>query len=232
MELLLAIESATDNCSVSICNGDELIGSVVCTQKRMHDTKLAELTDKLLKKHQIKVSDLEAVAVSEGPGSYMGLRIGVALAKGLAYGANIKLIGISTLEVLANDAFNLMGSEFNHIVPMIDAGRMEVYTGIFDGKCNKLSDTEAMILNSESFNDIRQERVLFAGSGAPKFIELLKNTMGELPSNIKYVDISPSSEGLIRPAIKALREKKFADIAYFQPFYLKEFIPGKQKKLL
>ena len=232
-QLILIIESATDTCSAALSQGGTLIAQKVCRIARCHDTVLAPLVDGLLKENSLKPQDLGAVAVSQGPGSYMGLRIGVSLAKGIAYAANIKLIGISTLAVIARCALEETGKKFRHIVPMIDAGRMEVYTAVFDGECRQSENTEAKILDENSFRQIIEEGpVLFAGSGAPKFGKLLEEKFGSLPENATVLDQAPLASGLRTDSAIALEEGRFADLAYFQPFYLKEFIPGKQKKLL
>ena len=232
-QFILLIESATETCSAALADGNTLIAQKVCHIGRSHDTVLAPLTDGILKENGLKASDLAAVAVSEGPGSYMGLRIGVALAKGIAYAAKTNLIGINTLAVIARCACESCAKEFRHIVPMIDAGRMEVYTAVFDGNCSQLEKTEAKILTPESFRNLTEEGpVLFAGNGAPKFGKLLEDTYGSLPDNATIINQTPLASGLRIDAAKALEEGRFADLAYFQPFYLKEFIPGKQKKLL
>ncbi len=232
-KFILLVESATDTCSAALSDGDVLLAQKVCRIARSHDTVLAPLVDGILKENGVKSSELAAVAVSEGPGSYMGLRIGVSLAKGIAYAAKTRLIGISTLAVIARCAVEETGQRFSHIVPMIDAGRMEVYTAVFDGDCLQKEKTEARILDENSFRNLLEEGpVLFAGNGAPKFGRLLEEKLGALPKNATILDQAPLASGLRTDAAKALEEGRFADLAYFQPFYLKEFIPGKQKKLL
>ena len=232
-KFILHIESATDTCSAALSDGDILLAQKVCRIARSHDTVLAPLVDGILKENGVKATDLAAVAVSEGPGSYMGLRIGVSLAKGIAYAAKTNLIGISTLAVIARCAIEQTGKRFGHIVPMIDAGRMEVYTAVFGSDCNQVEKTEAKILDENSFkNLIEKGPVLFAGNGAPKFGRLLEEKLGALPENATVLPQAPMASGLVTDAAKALEEGRFADLAYFQPFYLKDFIPGKQKKLL
>ena len=232
-KFILLVESATDTCSAALSDGDILLAQKVCRIARSHDTVLAPLVDGILKENGVAPSDLSAVAVSEGPGSYMGLRIGVSLAKGIAYAAKTKLIGISTLSVIARCALEETGKTFSHIVPMIDAGRMEVYTAVFDSNCTQTEKTEAKILDENSFKNLIEEGpVLFAGNGAPKFGHLLEEKLGALPENAMVLNQAPMASGLRTDAAKALEEGRFADLAYFQPFYLKDFIPGKQKKLL
>ena len=232
-KFILLVESATDTCSAALSDGDILLAQKVCRIARSHDTVLAPLIDGILKENGVKPADLAAVAVSEGPGSYMGLRIGVSLAKGIAYAAKTNLIGISTLTVIARCALEETGKKFTRIVPMIDAGRMEVYTAVFDGDCRQTEKTEAKILDENSFSNlIKEGPVLFAGNGAPKFGRLLEEKLGALPENATVLPQAPMASGLRTDAAKALEEGRFADLAYFQPFYLKDFIPGKQKKLL
>lgn len=238
MDHILLVESATDLCSVEVVDLEgKSKGFFLSDVAKSHDTALAPMVDEVLKKSGVGISGLCAVAVSEGPGSYMGLRIGVSLAKGIAYGAGLKLIGVGTLAALAQCALDKVGagSGFTRIVPMIDAGRMEVYTAVYDGACNLLSEqkAEAKILDEMSFRDlISTGKVLFTGSGAPKFGKLLQETCPEAASKATFLDISPTASGMRYKAIAAFKESRFADLAYFQPFYLKEYIPGKQKKLL
>ena len=230
---ILLIESATDTCSAALADSNILIAQKTCRVGKCHDTMLAPLTESILKENGVSAKELAAVAVSQGPGSYMGLRIGVSLAKGIAYAANTRLIGISTLSVIAQCAIDNIGNGFSYIVPMIDAGRMEVYTTTLDHDLNQLSPVEAKILDGSSFADIiKNGKVLFAGNGAPKFGRLLEEKYGSLPENATILDQAPLASGLRIAAYNALKERRFSDLAYFQPFYLKEFIPGKQKKLL
>jgi len=232
-EYILLIESATDTCSVALADGSKLIAQKVCSIGRSHDTVLAPLAEGILKENNITAKDLAAVGVSEGPGSYMGLRIGVSLAKGIAYAGKTKLIGISTLAAIAHSAVDGKENVYSHIVPMIDAGRMEVYTTVFDKNLRRITEVEAKILDENSFQDILKEgKVLFTGNGAPKFGELLEKTFGRLPENATILDQAPLATGLRIEVYNALKEGRESDLAYFQPFYLKEFIPGKQKKLL
>ena len=229
---ILLIESATDTCSVALADKTTVIAQKICRIPKCHDTVLAPLAESVLKENGIQAKDLSMIGVSEGPGSYMGLRIGVSLAKGIAYSANVKLFGISTLEAIAQCAVENLGGGFDTVVPMIDAGRMEVYTATFDIRLEMTSPVEAKILDKESFAGIMGSKVLFCGNGAPKFGELLRQTHGSLPENITVTDQTPLASGLRFAAYKALEEGKESNLAYFQPFYLKEFIPGKQKKLL
>lgn len=229
---ILLIESATDTCSVALADGSTVIAEKVCRIARSHDTILAPLADSILKENGVKATDLALIGVSEGPGSYMGLRIGVALAKGIAYSAKIKILGISTLQAIAQCSLDNIQDSFDFIVPMIDAGRMEVYTTVFDHSLLMTAPPEAKILDENSFADLMDKKVLFCGNGAPKFGELLGQKFVSLPQNIKILDQAPSASGLRFAAFQALEEGKESNLAYFQPFYLKEFIPGKQKKLL
>ena len=170
MDHILLVESATDLCSVEVVDLEgKSKGFLLSDVAKSHDTALAPMVDEVLKKSGVGISGLCAVAVSEGPGSYMGLRIGVSLAKGIAY------------------------------------------------------------LDEMSFRDlISTGKVLFTGSGAPKFGKLLQETCPEAASKATFLDISPTASGMRYKAIAAFKESRFADLAYFQPFYLKEYIPGKR----
>lgn len=230
--LILLLESATESCSVALSKGETLIAEKCSFVGKAHDTLMAPFIDEILKENNVKVSDLAAVAVSQGPGSYMGLRIGVSLAKGIAYAGGCKIIGVSTLAAIARCALDNTSFNAELIVPMIDAGRMEVYTATFNSNGEQLTKTEAKILTKESFSEeIASKRVLFAGNGVEKFKKLLESEGVNL-SNSLFMNQLPKAAGLRVEATKKLEAGDLADLAYFQPEYLKEFIPGKQKKLL
>lgn len=236
---IILIESATDSCSVALSKGCELVCEEYLDTPKVQDKMLASLVESVLKKEGLSAKDCSAVAVSSGPGSYMGLRIGASLAKGLAYGAGINLIGVNTLAVIAQCAIDnaLLQKGETKIVPMIDAGRMEVYTATFNPKMEELSSTCAKILDFESFSEeLDSERVLFTGNGAAKFEALLKASLDESVkkrlANATFCEQLPHASGLRVKASEAIKNSKYESIAYFEPFYLKDFIPGKPKKLL
>ena len=176
---------------------------------------------------KIDYKQLDAVAVSQGPGSYTGLRIGVSTAKGICYAADLPLMAIDTLEAMAYGMKMKLGSQIadnDLLIPMIDARRMEVYASVFDAQLNRINDTAALVIEEQSFEDLCLDHHLWLfGDGAPKLNKLFENH-----PNISIVDgFRPSAAYMLPLAEKALREKNFVDVAYFEPFYLKDFIAGK-----
>lgn len=192
-----------------------------------HSEKITNFIREVMDTAGIDYHQLDAVAVSKGPGSYTGLRIGVSTAKGICYAADLPLMAIDTLEAMAYGMKAKLGSQIAEndlLVPMIDARRMEVYASIFDANLNKIHDTEAMVIDENSFADLRKDhRLWLFGDGAPKLASLFENQ-----TNISVIDGFKPSAAYMRPlAEKALKEQQFVDVAYFEPFYLKDFIAGK-----
>ena len=192
-----------------------------------HSEKITNFIREVMDTAGIDYHQLDAVAVSKGPGSYTGLRIGVSTAKGICYAADLPLMAIDTLEAMAYGMKEKLGSQIAEndlLVPMIDARRMEVYAPIFDANLNKIHDTEAMVIDENSFADLRKDhRLWLFGDGAPKLASLFENQ-----TNISVIDGFKPSAAYMRPlAEKALKEQQFVDVAYFEPFYLKDFIAGK-----
>ena len=238
---IILIESATLTCSVALSNSEVLVAEKYISESKVQDKMLASLVEELLKENSISVKECSAIAVSSGPGSYMGLRIGTSLAKGLAYGASIPLIAVNTLAVIAQCTIDngLAKEGVTKIVPMIDAGRMEVYTATFNLNMEELSSTAAKILESNSFADeLEREKIVFTGDGAAKFEKFLKEKALEDPAiaarlkNATFTSQLPHASGLRIKAAQAIKNSKYESTAYFEPFYLKDFIPGKPKKLL
>lgn len=234
MSLILCIETGTDICSVGIARDGELVSLRESDEGRDHAKKVAVFVDELLSETGISPDELDAVAVGMGPGSYTGLRIGVSFAKGLCYGLQIPLVAIGSLDALTevaiedNEAGILDVEHWDDAIlcPMVDARRMEVYTQLFDSRGVPQSDVKAEVVTEESFADVRRERQLVIfGNGAAKCCELL--------SDATYVNITPSARGLARLAQQRLDDGRVEDIAYFEPFYLKDFvvIPSKKKLL-
>lgn len=225
MAKILCLETSTKNCSVALCNGENLIAlKEDGSDQYTHAEKLHVFIEEVLSQGGIKFSDLDAVAVSEGPGSYTGLRIGVSSAKGMAYALGIKLIAVNTLQAMANSF--LSGEENSLLIPMIDARRMEVFCAGFDGKGNPVFPTRAEVLEADSFPEATAfDKVLYFGDGAEKCIEVLK------PKGFEFVDgIEASAKGMVKLAAQKFGAKDFVDTAYFEPFYLKDFVAGKKKK--
>ena len=234
MALILCIETGTDICSVGLVNNGELISLRESDSGRDHAKKVALFVDELLTENNIAPEQIDAVAVGEGPGSYTGLRIGVSFAKGLCYGTGKPLIAISSLAALTAVAcedykagiIDIDNWDKARLCPMIDARRMEVYTQIFNSAGEPLSDVKAEIVTAESFSEWRKDRkMVIFGNGAAKCCEVLPDA--------HYIEVTPSARGLARLAEERLKAGKVEDIAYFEPFYLKDFvvIPSKKKLL-
>lgn len=216
MAYILNIETATKNCSVSIAkDGKTIICKEIAEQGYSHAEKLHVFISEVLKEAKIDFSDLTAIAVSQGPGSYTGLRIGVSAAKGLCYALNIPLIAVDTMEILAS----AISVENGVIVPMIDARRMEVYSAIFSLDKSKIRDTKAEIIDEESFSEIT-ETIHFVGDGALKCQEILNSDKFVYHPEI----IFPSAEQMSVLSFEKYKKSDTVDVAYFEPFYLKDFL--------
>ena len=229
---ILSIETATPVCSVSLFSEQQLIHTVRASAENMHANELTLCMQRLLDETEVSFNQLSAIAVSKGPGSYTGLRIGVSAAKGLCYALDIPLIGINSLSAMLggyrsnnpNDDTNLL------YCPMIDARRQEVYTLMQHGELGLIKETHALIVDADTFTSYTDQGwkpVLF-GSGADKFIPLFENN--------KQIQIIPQFESLasyqLEMAYACYQAKQFEDIAYFEPYYLKDFIATQPKKIL
>ncbi len=234
MSLIICIETGTDVCSVGIAKDGELISLRESDEGRDHARKVGVFVDELLRETGISPEDLDAVAVGKGPGSYTGLRIGVSFAKGLCYGLKKPLVAVGSLDALtevAREDYEAGIISVDHwsqalLCPMVDARRMEVYAQVFDVAGHPQSEVSAEVVDGESFSAFRSgERpfVIF-GSGARKCAELLPDAV--------LVEVAPSARGLARLAQQALDAGKTEDIAYFEPFYLKDFVVTTSKKKL
>lgn len=231
MARILNIETSTGYCSVSIGNNGKCEHLRVSipddSRKSSHSELLAVFAKKVIDEANIKTSDLDAVCISGGPGSYTGLRIGTSTCKGICFGSNIPLISVNTLQVIAAMARAKYKSQYDMIVPMIDARRMEVYTTLVDSNLNMLADVEAKVIDESSFAEYKDKNLLFCGNGAPKCSEVLKN------DNFVFLDdIFPSAEFMAELSEAAFKTGKFENLAYYEPFYLKEFIATTSKKSL
>jgi tRNA threonylcarbamoyladenosine biosynthesis protein TsaB len=219
MNYILNIETATKNCSVAIArDGVTIICKEIAEQGYSHAEKLHLFIEEIISDAAISFSDLKAIAVSQGPGSYTGLRIGVSAAKGLSYALQIPLIAVDTLESLAMQVVAKDG----FIIPMIDARRMEVYSAIFNSNKEKIHEVQAQIINEDSFADI-SEKVYFVGDSNEKVkLSLTK-------SNFVFLDnhVYPSAKEMSEISFKKYIEKVFVDVAYFEPYYLKDFMFAK-----
>ena len=219
MAYILNIETATKNCSVSIAKDGETVAlKEYAGEGYAHAEKLHVFIGEVLTNADISIEHLDAVAVSQGPGSYTGLRIGVSAAKGLCYALAIPLIAIDTLELLARKITVTNGI----IIPLIDARRMEAYTAVFDKDYNKIRDTEAEIITEESFSNFGA-LVHIVGDGAAKCIGILPDAKILHHAGVLY----PSAAEMGALSYPKFREQDTVDVAYFEPFYLKDFIAGK-----
>lgn len=215
------IETSTGCCSAALSRGDEIIVERVTTTPKLHASILAPFVQEVLDEAGVTMSDCTAVAVSEGPGSYTGLRVGVSTAKGLCFGAGKPLVAVDTLQILAIQG----AGKADIIVPMIDARRMEVYTAIFNSEGERISDVEAKILDENSFSDTLEEHtVLFIGDCVEKFQAVCNHP------NASFEKCWPIASAMLKPSLEAVQKKEFKDVAYFEPFYLKEFVAGISKK--
>jgi tRNA threonylcarbamoyladenosine biosynthesis protein TsaB len=229
--MILCLETATPVCSVALCDREGDILKRESFDNRSHATKLTIFIEELLSEAGISTKELEAVAVSKGPGSYTGLRIGVSVAKGIAYGSSIPLIGIDTTRSMFNgviaDADQKYGTGSTSLFcPMIDARRMEVYYTIFDAKGNVFKDISAEIISEKSFSGIPEDRrIVFFGDGSEK----CRNVTG-YKNSVFISDFVISASYMYKTASEKFRAGEFEDVAYFEPFYLKDFITTIQRK--
>ena len=225
MANILCIETATENCSVALSVDDTLIFCKEAAEPKIHATQLNHFIEIVLKEAGKIFSDIDAVAVSKGPGSYTGLRIGVATAKGICYALNKPLIAVNTLQAMAYSFIEsgLVTQENSNpffIIPMIDARRDEVYCAVFDSEMQLSEQTEAKILDAFSFINFESRKVYFIGNGADKAEKILK-----VNSNFSFKpELTASAKGLVKPAIQLYNASQFESVAYFEPYYLKEFI--------
>jgi tRNA threonylcarbamoyladenosine biosynthesis protein TsaB len=228
MTRILSIETSTAVCSVAVHNDDQLLGYAESRRQKSHSSLLVSMIDQVLGNAKVSKSDLSAIAVSKGPGSYTGLRIGTSTAKGLCYALEIPLIGIDTLKSMALEASRHL-SEPTYIIPMLDARRAEVYCGIFDEQMQMISEPAAVVLDDSSFVDLDQtNRIIVIGDGAIK----AEGLMGPRTHTYYWSDVLPSAKFIGELAVKSYRCSEFVDLAYFEPFYLKEFYTPKPPKKL
>lgn len=213
------METSTTLCSVALADNGRIVAIREANEGYTHSENLHVFIKDVLQEAGVKPADLLAVAVGAGPGSYTGLRIGVSAAKGLAYTLNIPLIAESTLRIMTNDPL-ISKTEANYYCPMLDARRMEVYCAIYDGSLQEIKPVSAQILDGELPDYFRSEQpVIFFGEGMPKCREHLK----QLPGANFIEGIVPSARQLAPLAQASFNEKRFEDVAYFEPFYLKDF---------
>jgi tRNA threonylcarbamoyladenosine biosynthesis protein TsaB len=218
MELILHIDTSTENALVTISQDGNILGCFTNDKQKDHASFLQPAIRDLLNEHNIALNSLNAVAVTEGPGSYTGLRVGMASAKGLCYALEIPLITISTLEVMALSVIEATEQpELYLYCPMIDARRMEVFAGIFDAHLNVMRSPQALVLEPTSFEDFIDKKIVFSGNGAKKFIDI------SLRQNLLFTQTKISAFALVNISIKKYLEQEFADLSTVEPAYLKNF---------
>lgn len=232
--LILHIETATDICSVAVSEGKELLALVESGHERSHATLLNRFIREAIGEAGRTLRQLDAISVSKGPGSYTGLRIGVSTAKGLAYALEIALLSCGTLESMAHGAVkhpevkNLITTYGDQLLlcPMLDARRMEVYTAFFSSKCIYTREVTADIIDEKSYKELlAKHHICFFGNGAPKVSELIKNP------HAHFIDeLHPTSGAMILPVLEQYLKSEFEDVAYFEPFYLKDFVATLPRK--
>jgi tRNA threonylcarbamoyladenosine biosynthesis protein TsaB len=229
--MILCLETATALCSAALCDINGVIAVRENNEGRSHASLLTILIIDLLNEAGIKAENLEAVAVSMGPGSYTGLRIGTSVAKGIAYAASLPLIGINTTFSMFRGFSDTTATKYNFTTddlfcPVLDARRMEVYYSLYNAAGKTLKDTRAEIIDSSSFSDLPESsRLFFFGDGALKFRGILNRT-----NTIFDKEFRISSSFMHKPAYEAFNERRFEDVAYFEPFYLKDFLTSKPVK--
>ena len=224
--MILQIETATASCSVALSNNGKVIADKQATGRNLHAGMITLFIEEVLGTAGITYANLDAIAVSCGPGSYTGLRIGVSTAKGLCFALDKPLIAIETLTAMAHGVIGMDEYRSNPglvLCPMIDARRMEVYTAFFNMKGERLQETAAAIVDENSFEEIlNNNEVLFFGDGAEKCFNVLKGD-----SNARYLPgFENSAAHLTQLAQQKFAAGQFEDVAYFEPYYLKDFIAG------
>ena len=228
MAYIIQLETTTKQCSVALSyKGNCISKKVLLAEHFSHDEKLHVFIREVLQEANVGFSELDAVAISKGPGSYTGLRIGVAAAKGLCFALDLPLIGIHTLELMVQPFIGK--PEYVFFIPMLDARRMEVYTAVFDNSKTWIQETNALVLEAQSFYDlIGDSPCLVFGNGASKFKTLQPKINAHFTETVSY----PSAEDMSRLAWLEFQKKNFEDLATFEPFYLKDFQTTPPKKEL
>ena len=222
MHRIILIETSTSLFSVALTENGTVTAYRESSAPKAHASLTAVFIQEVLQERGLTLADCDAVCVSKGPGSYTGLRVGVSTAKGLCFGSGKPLIAVGTLDTLVAQA----SEGYRFVIPMIDARRMEVYSAVFeDGK--QLTETSPVIVDENSFTEyLEQGSCLFIGDGAGKCADVIKHT------NAHFCQCNPKASAMLSPAMEALKEKRFEDVAYFEPFYLKEFVATVSKKKL
>jgi len=223
---LLAIETSTEICSVALSRNEKCLDVIEDNRENSHAEKILLFVEQVLKQSRLKINEINAVCISEGPGSYTGLRIGTSSAKGLCDALDIPLISVSTLQSMAWGTRELYPN-YQQFCPMIDARRMEVYTAIYDQHLDVIENINNLILDENTYSDfLSKNKTVFSGNGMKKAIPILSKNPNAIFCNTKN-----SARYLLEIGYKKYIEQNFADIAYFEPFYLKDFQTVKAKKM-
>jgi tRNA threonylcarbamoyladenosine biosynthesis protein TsaB len=227
MALILSLETSTDVCSVALHDDQVLVGESSISEPQAHASRLAPLIQQLLSSFSVSPAQLKAVAVSAGPGSYTGLRIGASTAKGICFALGIPLVSVPTLHLIAYQG-SFANPDGALLCPMIDARRMEVYMQVFDKELKIIRNVEAVVIDENSFSELLgQHKMLFFGNGAGKCREVIRN------ANAVFLEgISPSATFLGDLAVRKFQSGDVEDVVSFKPFYLKDFIAKKAQPLL
>ncbi len=227
MANIISIETATKVCSVALHRDGELIALREDDNQHSHSANITLFVDEVVTEAGITFNDIDAIAVSKGPGSYTGLRIGVSASKGFCYGLNIPLISVNTLMAMAqHTALSQHKKENTFLCPMIDARRMEVFCALIDTKNQWIRETEAVVVDEKSFGqELETHPIVFFGDGAAKCQSTINH-----PNAIFVDEVRPSAKYVGELAWEKFKQKQFEDVAYFEPFYLKEFVATTPKK--
>jgi tRNA threonylcarbamoyladenosine biosynthesis protein TsaB len=220
---LLFLETATEVCSVALSQEDKIAASVCLNMGNSHTEHLFPFIEKVLEESKCTISEIDGVVLSIGPGSYTGLRIGASAAKGICYALNIPLIGVSTLQSIVFGAINIQKEEQKILYcPMIDARRMEVFTALFDENGKAITKTETKIIDENSFAlELKKQIICFCGNGMLKCQSVLQYP------NARFMDAPLVASNMLIPALLKFENQQFENIAYFEPFYLKEYLAKK-----
>ena len=222
MERIILIETSTALCSVALAEDGKVTAYRESSAPKAHASLTAVFVQEVLEERGVKLADCDAICVSKGPGSYTGLRVGVSTAKGLCFGSGKPLVAVGTLDTLVAQAGDVAGI----VIPMIDARRMEVYSAVFENG-TQITETTPVIVDENSFAEyLEQGPVLFIGDGAGKCADVIKHP------NAQFCQCNPKASAMLQPAVAAYRAQQFEDVAYFEPFYLKEFVATVSKKKL
>ena len=228
MERIILIETSTALCSTALAEDGAIVSYKESSAPKAHASLTAVFIQDMLSERGLTIADCDAVCVSMGPGSYTGLRVGVSTAKGLCFGSRKPLLAVGTLDTLAAQAYAEAEADgdYRFIIPMVDARRMEVYTAVFENGV-QITETAPAIIDENSFSDLlEQGPCLFIGDGAGKCADVIKHP------NARFQQCNPMASAMLSPALDAYKEKRFEDVAYFEPFYLKEFVATVSKKKL